>query len=230
MINKIKTIRCYDDFIDRLLTAGISIGGENGEGIFTLCDSFGEEIEWHTGQPDTDPWEWRIRVLDERDDIAYGKVFFKKSGYITKEWYPYFYSVRRGGNSFDEEYENGNISIYGKRIYEVFKEHETLPLHLIKEYAGFTKEEKSKFDRGLTELQMKLYLTMCARARKRSKKGEEYGWSATVFCKTEDYFPPEVINMAQELSKEEGYEKIREQILSLNPDAAEKKIRKFIQG
>ena len=30
--------------------------------------------------PETDPWEWRIRVLDERDDIAYAKLFYKKSG------------------------------------------------------------------------------------------------------------------------------------------------------
>jgi len=41
-------------------------------------------VRWHTGDPGTSPWEWRIRVLDERDDIAYPKRFYKKSGYITK--------------------------------------------------------------------------------------------------------------------------------------------------
>ncbi len=66
------------------------------EGVFTLSDAFGESIAWHTEDPETDPWEWRIRVLDEYTDIAYGKLFFRKSGYITKEWYPYFLAVRRG--------------------------------------------------------------------------------------------------------------------------------------
>ena len=43
-----------------------------------------------------------MRVLEEREDIAYSKVFFRTSGYITREWYPYFYAVRRKGESFQE--------------------------------------------------------------------------------------------------------------------------------
>lgn len=227
---KIEMIKNYDDFVKQLMTAGMSVGGENGEGIFTLCDYFEKEVQWHTGNEDTDPWEWRMRVLDERSDIAYGKIFFKKSGYITSDWYPYFYSIRRGGRTLDEDYEEGRMNLYSKRIYDVFKEYKTLPLHQIRELCGFKKEEKSKFDRGLTELQMKLYLTMCGRERKRSLKGEEYGWSATVFCKTEDYFPPEILKKGESVKREEGYEKIRRQILLLNPNAEEKKIKKYIEG
>lgn len=103
-------IQCYDDFIDKLLETGFTIGGENGEGVFTLSDSFTDRIRWHTEEMDTDPWEWRMRVLQERDDIAYGKVFFRKSGYITKEWYPYFLAVRRGSLSLEEAYASGLVS------------------------------------------------------------------------------------------------------------------------
>lgn len=71
-------IQCYDDFIGKLLETGFTIGGENGEGVFTLSDSFTDRIRWHTEELDTDPWEWRMRVLQERDDIAYGKVFFQE--------------------------------------------------------------------------------------------------------------------------------------------------------
>ena len=60
-----------------------------------------------------------MRVLDERGDIAYAKLFFKKSGYIIKEWYPYFLAARRGGNTFDEAYKDGTISHLAKRIYDV---------------------------------------------------------------------------------------------------------------
>ena len=97
-----------------------------------------------------------MRVLDERDDIAYGKFFFKKSGYITKQWIPYFLAARRDNTLFEEAYEEGLISNYAKRIYNVVAGHEVLPLHEIKQLAGFGKEEKSQFDRALTELQMKL--------------------------------------------------------------------------
>ncbi len=223
-------IHNFEDFLRGLDAAGFSMGGENGEGIFTLCDHFGPEIQWHVEQPDTDPWEWRMRVLNERDDIVYGKFFFKKSGYITKEWYPYFYAVRRGQRQLQEEYENGNVSQTARHIYELIEEHKELPLNLIKQYGGFGKEDKSKFDRALVELQTGCYVTMCGRARKQSKSGAEYGWHATVFCLADEFFDPSVVTKAQQIPYEEAYKAIEEQVRRLNPQAEAKKIRRFITG
>lgn len=227
----------YSDFVSELLKAGFSVAsGGNDEGVFGLLkfgwdnQPLGSPIRWHTGDPETDPWEWRMRVLDERIDIAYSKIFFKKAGYITKEWYPYFLAVRRGSKQFADEYADGKISSFAKRIYDVIAEHGSLPLHGIKQLAGFGKDDKSKFDAALTELQMKLYLTMCGKQQKLSQKGEEYGWSSTVFCTTESFFGEEVFKQAAELTPEEAAEKITERVYSLNPFANEKKIAKFIKG
>ena len=153
-----REINHFNDFIKELRTVGFTIGGENGEGVFTLSDAFGESIAWHTEDPETDPWEWRIRVLDEYTDIAYGKLFFRKSGYITKEWYPYFLAVRRGKKELQEEYEEGNVTIMAKRIYDVLSEEKELPVHLLKQYGGFSGEDKSGFDKALTQLQMDFYI------------------------------------------------------------------------
>ncbi len=225
-----KEIHSFPDFLDNLYEAGMSMGGENEEGVFGLSRYFGDEIVWHTEDAQTDPWEWRMRVLHERNDIAYGKFFFKKSGYITKEWFPYFYRIRRGGRELQEEYEEGNVSLYAKRVYDQLSEHRELPLHLIKEYGGFGREDKSRFDSAVTQLQMDLYITMCGNARKKSRRGEEYGWSSTVFCLAEDFFEADVIKRAGEISGEEAYEKLEGQILLLNPGADLKKVRKFIKG
>lgn len=228
---KVGEINNYDDFINALLKVGMSTGGEkNTDGIFALCDYYGKSIIWHTEDIDTDPWEWRIRVLDQRNDIAYGKLFFKKSGYITADWYPYFYAVRRGVKSFEDDYSDGNISFYAKRIYELIDREGVLPLHIIKQLGNFTKEDKSKFDNAITELQMKMYITMCGRSKKFSKTGQEYGWSSTTFCKTEDFFNVEIFEKADSLSKEQAYEQLYRHILELNPDADSKKIEKFILG
>jgi len=187
-------------------------------------------VRWHTGNPDTDPWEWRMRVLDERNDIAYAKLFFKKSGYITKEWYPYFLAARRRGRIFDEEYADGKISAYAKRIYETLAQARVMPLHALKRDGGFTKEEASKFDHALTELQMRMFITMCGRQQKISQKGAEYGWSSTVFCFTEDFFGQEIFKKAARITVPEATEKIKSRILELNPAAEDKKITKFIMG
>ncbi len=230
-------IRNYSDFVTRLLDAGFSMGGGNSEGIFAVVPwswnetpPYDTPVRWHTGNPETDPWEWRIRVLDERNDIAYAKLFFKKSGYITKEWYPYFLAVRRGGKEFGDDYAGGGISHFAKRIYDVITEHETLPLHAIKQIGGFSKEDASKFDRALVELQTRLYLTMCGRQQKLSQKGEEYGWSSTVFCTVERYFGTDIFEKAAEISEREAAEKIADQIYRLNPSADPKKVLKFVKG
>lgn len=228
-------IRCYEDFVEALLAAGFSMGGGNDEGIYALIPwNWNEEppyetpVSWHTGDRETDPWEWRMRVLDERNDIAYGKLFLKKSGYITRAWYPHFWALRRGGLPFDEAYQNGVISFEAKRIYDVLREHGTLPLHALKPLSGFSKENQSRFDKALVELQARLYVTMCGRQQKLSQKGEEYGWSSTVFCLPEAFFGDDIAKEAARITPAQATEKITGQILRLNPEAQPKKIARFI--
>jgi len=230
-------ILSFEDFINAVRKSGFSMGGGNCEGIYAIIPWNWQEtppyetpVRWHTENPETDPWEWRMRVLGEHDDIAYSKLFFNKSGYITKNWYPYFLSARRKGKSFHEAYNDGKISYMAKQIYEIIEQNDAMPLHIIKQEGGFGKEEKSKFDKVITELQMKMYITMCGNARKLSAKGEEYGWSSTMFCAVERFWDESVFNQAREISPDEAVEKITEQIYKLNPDAEGKKVLKFING
>ena len=160
----------FGEFCDELLKCGFSLGG-GSKGIYAIIPYDWKEQEfldypakWHTGDPETDPWEWRMRVLEERSEFAYAKVFFGVSGYITKEWYPYFLSVRRKGKSFEEAYNDGEISQTAKRIYDLVSDNGRLAVHEIKQLGGL--EKCKDFDKSLTELQMKMYLTMCGRAPK----------------------------------------------------------------
>ena len=230
-------VQNYDDFIEALLIAGFSMGGGSADGIYAIIErGWNEEaspdssIRWHTGDPETDPWEWINRTLDERNDIAYGKLFFKKSGYITKKWFPLFLAVRRGGVEFDDAYEDGTISHFAKRIYDIVSANETIPVEEIKRLGGFSREDKSRFDRTMTELQMKLFISPCGRRMKVSKNGEEYGWSSTVFCTTERFWDESIFEEATKTTADEAFEKIKTQILKLNPSAEDKKIKKFILG
>ena len=86
-----KPIRNFNDFVDVLLAAGFSMGGGNSEGIISIIPwSWNEHppyetpVRWHTGDPENDPWEWRMRVLDERDDIAYERCFLIKAVIFQK--------------------------------------------------------------------------------------------------------------------------------------------------
>ncbi|MCL2840402.1 MAG: hypothetical protein FWE05_06475 [Defluviitaleaceae bacterium] len=232
-------IQKYDDFVKALLHAGFSLSSGKGDGIYAIVTwNWNEEppyetpVSWHTEDPETDPWEWRMRVLDERDDIAYGKLFFKKSGFITKAWYPYFLAARRGGANFKDFYTGGSMSHFAKRIYEIVADYDALPVHDIKRIGGFVKEDKPAFDRALVELQMGLFITVCGSQMRLSKLGVEsaQGMPSSVFCTTEKFFGENVFKKAASIDSETAFDKIRAQILNLNPLAEEKKIVKFIFG
>ena len=55
---------------------------------------------WWTGDPAQDPWEWR-EIIARSGEVAYGKFFGKKAGFISKEWFPHFANFRRDGYDFD---------------------------------------------------------------------------------------------------------------------------------
>ena len=224
-------VNSFNEFCDKLVESGFSMGGGNAKGVYAIVPFDwktsipGCPIVWHTGDAETDPWEWRMRVLEERDDIAYGKVFFGAGGYITKEWYPYFLTVRRQGFAFDEWYHEGKAGLLEKKIYETIEQNGVMALHDLKRECGITKESAGQFDRALTSLQKNLFITMCGRKQKVSNLGKPYGWNSTVFTTVEKFWGED---LTVDISVGEAYNKIRERILLLNPEAKEKDIKKFI--
>ena len=232
-------IRSYSDFCAALLEAGFSMGGGSKDGIFDVVSfSWNDEppyetpVRWHTGDAETDPWEWRVRVLSDRSDIAYGKFFFKKSGYITREWFPYFIAARRGDATLTEHYMDGHVSQTAKQIYGLIagSERGALPVEEIKRLGNFVKEDKSRFDRALTELQEGLFITMCGASHRLNAKGEEFGWKSMMYCTTETFWGVDVFREADALGSSDAIAAIAERILMLNPNADAKKIAKFINA
>ena len=226
-------VQNYDEFCSELLRAGFSLGGGSDKGIYAVIPFDWTEqpaetpVRWHTGEPDTDPWEWRMRVLEERSDIAYAKLFFRSSGYITEEWYPYFIVARRQGMTFDELWEDGKVTDLSRRIYEAVRDNGRVAMHDIKRLAGLSGETSAHIEKAVTDLQMGMLLTICGRQQKRNAFGELYGWSSTVFCTPEEFWHTDDFG---DIPPEEAAEKIRARVLELNPGAQERKIKKFIFG
>ena len=70
--------------------------------------------QWWTGDPQTDPWEWRI-LLAADDSIAYGKFFNRTAGFISKDFFPTFANYRRNGYDFDALFEDwSSVFICGR--------------------------------------------------------------------------------------------------------------------
>ena len=223
-----KTIDGYKDFLTALDEAGFSMGSGNSEGIFSLYTYFSPRIQDHNGDEETDPWRWRIRCLSTPPSYAYGKVFLKKSGWIAKKWYPYFYRIRRQNRSFDDFYEEGHYSQVCQQVYQYIEANPHCPLHFIKSALSFDKEGGKEIDRAIVELQMGMMITISGETYKLSKKGEAYGWPVTTFATVEEFWGPELMKVSEQLGYDQAIGAIVEQIRHLNPDATEKKMMKFI--
>ena len=61
---------------------------------------------WWTGNRAEDPWEWR-EIIAAGHEVAYGKFFGGRAGFISKKWLPYFANFRRNGYDFDARWEDG---------------------------------------------------------------------------------------------------------------------------
>jgi hypothetical protein len=183
---------------------------------------------WWAGIPQEDPWEWR-EVIAEEGQIAYGKLFCNKAGFISKEWYPIFAAYRRNGYDFDSRYEDGLASYRGKKIMDVMAECDVLPSNEIKAIAGFGKGGEKGFEGVMSALQMQTYITVRSFSRRSNKRNEEYGWSVASFCLSERLFGEDYVRSSYHLGEQEAKKRIIEHVKQQFPEAENADIERVIR-
>lgn len=223
----INRINGFKDFLAEIDKIGFCMSGTNGEDIFNINAYYAEDIEYHTGDNELDPWRWRIRGITESEDLFYGKVFFKKAGWVTKAWLSDFIAVRRKGLSFEELYEDGLMTQMEKQVYELIQNRVNVSLNEINLEIG--KTHKKDIAKAIVSLQMKFLTAISGETYKVSSKGEPYGWPVTVFSTLEEKFGQKVTEEAKLIDPSLAFGRIQEQIMKLNPDANDKKIKAFIK-
>jgi hypothetical protein len=200
---------------------------ENEIGGFSVMDMTRGRY-WWSGNEKTDPWVWRM-ILSEDPDIAYGKMFRGRAGFVSKAWFPYFASYRRDGYDFDARYEVGRASHKCKKIINLFEKQPLIASYRIKSMAGFSKKGEKGFEGALTLLQMQTYVTIRCFTRKQSKTGEYYGWHIAVYSLSEDKFGYDLMTSAYPLGTEGAKEKLIKQLMTINPGVQYSDAEKFLK-
>ncbi|MBR1817059.1 MAG: hypothetical protein IJ763_10250 [Lachnospiraceae bacterium] len=193
---------------------------------------------WWTGDAEDDPWIWREEIARSRE-VAYGKFFDKKAGFISLEWLPYFANYRRKGYDFDALYEDGYASRRSKKIMDLYIRDdvededdmwsdEMILSTQVKKLAGFGKGGEKNFPGVLTDLQMQLYLVMIDFKRRRNKKDEEYGMPVSILLPPEAVWGYKHMSSAYKEKPEVSGERIRQHIFDMYPDADEKVVNRLV--
>ena len=221
---RIKTVRELKDYINHIGFLPFFKGGLEGFSLEELTSA----DAWWSGDPVEDPWQWR-EVIAGGGEIAYGKLFRGKAGFISKEWYPIFAAYRRDGYDFDSRYEEGLAGRRQKKIIEILNQYDTLPSYELKKMAGFTKDGEKNFEGTMAELQMRTYVIIRSFHRKRNKKNEEYGWSVADYMISEKLYGANHVRSAYSFSADEAKNKIVGHLLKLFPHASTNEAEKLIK-
>ena len=184
--------------------------------------------DWWTDDPSPDPWIWRM-VIAEDPDIAYGKFFDKKAGFISREWFPVFANYRRDGYDYEGFYEDGRMKNGAWKILNTLELNEdAVGLELmsgqIRKKAGVEKG----FDGLLIDLQMHSFLLISCFRQKKNRQGAEYGWHLPAFMTPETKWSYNFVSSVDEAPAVSA-EKIRTQVIAYFPQADEKALRKALR-
>lgn len=184
---------------------------------------------WWSGNKTLDPWEWR-EIIASRGDIAYGRFFDKKAGFISKEWFPYFANYRRDGYDFDALWDDEKASIRQKKIMDVLETCDEIYSNDLKQKAGFGKEGEKGFDGVITELQMMTYLVIRDFRQRKNKKGEAYGWPIAIFTKPENLYGREHVTSLYTEDPADSGKAIAKHLIEIHPIITADQIKKILGG
>lgn len=228
--NDPECIHTVDEAIKYINEVGFLPLFKNGIPGFSLEERTIAE-HWWSGNAEVDPWEWRA-IIARSGEVAYGKFFDGKAGFISREWLPFFANLRRDGYDFDALWEDGKASRRQKKIMDLFAEDNAdaeIYSNEIKRDAGFGKGGEKGFDGTLTSLQHEMYLCVRDFRQKRNKKGEEYGWAIAVYSTPEHIFGYDLVSSAYREKPEESAGKIANHIRDVYPIASEAQIAKLLK-
>ena len=185
--------------------------------------------DWWTGDPERDPWEWRI-LASRRGRVAYGKFFGGRAGFISREWLSVFANYRRDGYDFDARWDDELASRRQKKIMDLFmgeNADQELFSNEVKEQAGFGKGGEKNFEGTLTSLEMETYLVCRDFRQRKNKRGQSYGWAIAVLATPEHIFGRELVTAAYSEEPKDSLQKIVDRVKEFYPEAAEKVILKL---
>lgn len=188
--------------------------------------------DWWCDDKAKDPWIWR-EIIAESGNIAYGKFFYNRAGFITKDWLPFFANYRRDGYDFDALWDDEKAPLRSKKIMDMFAEENSdaeIFSNELKQKSGFGKDGEKGFEGVITSLQMQTYLCIREFKQRKNKKGESYGWPIAVYCTLEHLFGRDIVSRAYTEPATESGKRIVKHVMELYPEATPQQIKRLLGG
>lgn len=179
------------------------------------------------------PWEWKGPVI-RNGDVAYGKFFNRKAGFISFEWLPDFLNYRRTKRLAPNEdaaamddivldaiHAEGRITINGLRQLLGLSRRKRRPGELVVEAEI---EGKVNLDTNLTRLMMEGRVCIADFVYNIDKRGNRYGWGIAKYTTPESLYG----KLNTDSTPTESYQKIERHLKTILKDVTEMQIKKIL--
>ena len=175
------------------------------------------------------PWDWEGPVARTGTNV-YGKVFWKKAGFVSMEWFPDFVNFRRDGYDFDARFDDGLASYKDKELFDAIERHGSLQTGQLKKLCGYGgKDGKKGYETAITRLQMQTYITVADFDYATDKYGKPYGWGIARYATPESRLGYEAVTAAYSRPPEGSLSRMLEYLQKRLPKATEKQLLKLLR-
>ena len=194
---------------------------ENAIPGFSLEEHTPAEL-WYNGskdgRDDWPVWDWKGPVASA-GTCMYGKFFQKKAGFISRAWIADFLNLRRGGMTFEERWEDGQIFYKDKALYDAVRTYGAILTPHLKMQCNYRKGGNTGFETAVTRLQMQTYLCISDFVYRTDRFGREYGWGVALYTTPEAQFGETALACPR--TPEESRARILGHLAALLPHASE---------
>ncbi|UVI33023.1 AlkZ-related protein [Paenibacillus spongiae] len=212
----------YREFVDLVTQSGI-LPFSDFVPEYPALTTAASHNNWHTGT-DTDPWLWRIRIVQD-GAAAYGKFFGTKASFIHVDFFPVVKTILASDRTVEERYQDGLLSASAYRIYKILREQGNVDSRQLRKQAGLdTKESKKEYDRALIELQNQGDVVITGS----QESDNESGWSSMCYELSDDWMKS-IPGSGRSLTIEEAKEQLREKLTKTCSGPAYKYFAKKMQ-
>jgi hypothetical protein len=207
----------YQDFINQVNQLGFLPMSGLVPGLPSLGD-LTPGGSWHTGDPDTDPWQWKDRAAREKA-LAYGCILNGQKGFVSGRLYAAFYTAFHPPEPMPVRWNEGTLDRITWSLWNLFEKHGVLNTFEAHRLLASSTANTGRIDSRLQTLQAGYYITGAGNARKVSRAGQEYGWPAMRYQRVQDWAPEGWLSDAPGMRVHEAWEIILEAGLAISAAA-----------
>ena len=201
---------------------------KNGIAGFSIEEHTPPELWYDSESGDWAPWDWKGPVARTGTNI-YGKLFWKKAGFVSLEWLPDFANYRRDGYDFDARFDDGLASFKDKELFDAIDRSGSLQTGQLKKLCGYGgKDGKKGFETAITRLQMQTYISVADFDYATDRHGNVYGWGIARYATPESRLGYETVTAAYARDPKESLRRMLDYLQKRLPHASEKQLLKLL--